>query len=581
MVNLTIDGISVSVPEGTTIMEAAAQAGLQVPHLCYWKGLNEIGACRVCAVEVEGFNRLVTACNTPVSEGLSVRINSRKARVARKHTVEMILSEHDCSCPTCERSGDCALRKIANDLNIKQDTYSKSLEYQPWPKDFPLIKDSAKCVKCMRCVQVCDKIQGIGIWDVEGTGSRTTVNVAALRDITSSECVLCGQCITHCPVGALKERDDIGKLFDAIEDPDKTVVVQVAPAVRAAWGEGLGLSREEATVGKIFDALKKLGADYVFDTSFAADLTIMEEANEFIERYTKGELAKYPMFTSCCPGWVRYIKSRHPELVGQLSTAKSPMQMFGAVMKTYFSEHLGKNPEDIVSVAIMPCLAKKDEAGRPVLTGYADADTDIVLTTRELDRMIKSSPIVPALLKDAEPDRLFGAYSGAGVIFGATGGVMEAALRTAYFKIKGENPEPGAFAPVRASSDEMGVQAAEFSIGDIKLKVAAVSGLANTERLLKKIISGEEKYDFVEVMACPGGCAGGGGQPHADGYEPAYTRGKNLYFLDASSQIRYSHMNPDIWDLYNGYFGEPLSHKAHELLHTDHKSWEMIPAARH
>ena len=576
MVNLKIDNVEVSVKEGSTIMEAAAAAGINIPHLCYWKGLNEIAACRVCVVEIEGKEKLITACNNAAEEGMVVYTNSPKVRLDRRRTVQLILSEHDCLCATCVRSGNCSLQKIANDLNIHDAIYDKQLEEQPWDKHFPLIRDSKKCIKCMRCVQVCDKVQSLNIWDLEGTGSRSTINVTCNRSISEADCSLCGQCITHCPVGALRERDDTEKLWKAIADPKKVVVVQVAPAVRAAFGESLGLSREQATVGKIFDALKRMGVDYVFDTTFSADLTIMEEANEFIQRFTGGELKDRPMFTSCCPGWIRFIKSQFPELVPQLSSAKSPMQMFGAVMKTYFAEQIGKKPEDIYSVAIMPCLAKKGEANMPLYYGeYAGHDTDLVITTRELCRMIRSTNILPQLLRDVEADRLFRDGSGAGVIFGATGGVMEAALRTAYFKIMGENCTPDAFRVVRAAGDNFGVQEAEFRLKDITLRVAAVSGLANTRKLLTAIERGEKHYDFVEVMACPGGCVGGGGQPQHDGYELAYERGQNLYFLDNRAEIRYSHMNPDIWNLYNNFFGEPLSHKAHQLLHTDHNAWEM------
>ena len=362
MVNLTIDRLPVSVKEGTTLMEAAESIGIHIPHLCYWKGLNEIAACRVCVIELEGRDHLITACNTKVEEGMVIYTNSPKVRLDRRLTVQLILSQHDCRCATCVRSGNCSLQKIATDLNVQDGLFEERLEKQPWDKTFPLIRQSEKCIKCMRCVQVCDKIQSLNIWDLEGTGSRSTINVTGNRTINEADCSLCGQCITHCPVGALHERDDTEKLWRALADPNKTVVVQVAPAVRAAWGEDLGFTREEATIGKIFDALKKMGADYVFDSCFTADLTIMEEANELLVRLGKGELKDRPMFTSCCPGWVRFVKSEFPQFVKQLSTAKSPMQMFGAVMKSYFAEQIGKKPEDIFSVAIMPCLAKKGEA---------------------------------------------------------------------------------------------------------------------------------------------------------------------------------------------------------------------------
>ena len=429
MVNLTIDGVQMSVAEGTSIMEAAKNAGINIPKLCFLKGLNEIAACRVCVVEVEGIDRLVTSCNNNVEEGMVIYTDTPKVRLDRYRTVQMILSQHDCKCATCVRSGNCSLQTLSNDLNIRDTLYGEVLERQAWDRSFPLIRNSTKCIKCMRCIQVCDKMQSLNIWELEGTGARSTVNVSGSRTIADADCSLCGQCITHCPVGALVERDDTHEFWKAVADPKKTVVVQVAPAVRAAWAEDSGLNRENATVNKIFEALKKMGADYVFDTSFSADLTIMEEAYEFIERFKSGELKERPMFTSCCPGWVRFIKSQYPHLVKQLSSAKSPMQMFGAVMKSYFAESIGKNPEDIVSVAIMPCLAKKGESNMELFHGeYAGHDTDISITTRELVRMIRASHIKIENLNGIESDQLFHNYSGAGVIFGATGGVMEASL---------------------------------------------------------------------------------------------------------------------------------------------------------
>ena len=433
MVNLTIDNINVSVPEGTTIMDAAKMADIPIPKLCYLKDINEIAACRVCVVELEGMERLVTSCNNVVKEGMVIHTNSPKVRTARRQTVQLILSQHDCKCATCVRSGNCTLQSLANDLNIIEIPFKQRLEEFPWDKEFPLIRDSQKCIKCMRCIQVCDKIQDLHIWDVTSTGSRTTINVTGNHKISEVSCSLCGQCITHCPVGALRERDDTEKVWDAIADDKKVVVAQVAPAVRAAWGEALGLSREEATVGKIMDALKKMGIDYVFDTSFTADLTIMEEGNEFLQRFTKGELNLRPMFTSCCPGWVRFLKSQYPHLVPQLSTAKSPQQMFGSVMKSYFAESIGVKPENMFTVSIMPCVAKKGESNMELFYGeYAGHETDVVLTTRELTRMIRSAHIDPASLVDRECDPLMKEWTGAGVIFGTTGGVMEAALRSAH-----------------------------------------------------------------------------------------------------------------------------------------------------
>ena len=579
MVNITIDNQKISVPEGTTIMEAAASIGIQIPKLCYLKGINDIAACRVCVVEREGMDRLMTSCNNVAIEGMVIYTNSPKVRDARKKTVQLILSQHDCQCATCVRSGNCTLQKIANDLNILDIPYKQRLEDFPWEKDFPFIRDSKKCIKCMRCIQICDKIQDLHIWDVTSTGSRTTVNVRENKKISDVSCSLCGQCITHCPVGALHERDDTEKVFRAIADPNKVVVAQVAPAVRAAWGEALGLSREEATVGKIMDSLKRLGVDYVFDTTFSADLTIMEEGNEFLQRFTKGELKLRPMFTSCCPGWVRFIKSQYPHLVPQLSTAKSPQQMFGAVMKTYFAESIGVKPENIYTLSIMPCVAKKGERNMELFyKEYAGNDIDAVLTTRELTRMIRSAHISPSTLVDRECDPLMKEGSGAGVIFGATGGVMEAALRSAHYLVTGKNPEPDAFKIVRSPSFETGVIEAEVQLGSATVKAAVVSGLGNTRKLLEAIEHGEVHYDFVEVMACPGGCVGGGGQPIHDGEELAHERGENLYFLDANAPLRFSHENPDVLKLYADYMEKPLSHKSHMLLHTDHNAWEMPKA---
>ena len=574
MVNLTIDGKAISVEENTTIMEAAAANGIPIPKLCYLKGINEIAACRVCVVELEGKDRLITSCNNVAKDGMVIHTNSPKVRRHRRTTVEMILSQHDCECVTCPRSGNCSLQKVANDLNIFDNPYKSEIERQPWNKNFPLIRDSSKCIKCMRCVQVCDKIQGLSVWDVEGTGSRTTINVGGHRCIEEADCSLCGQCITHCPVGALRARDDTEKVWNAIANPDKIVIAQVAPAVRTAWSEELNLDPEEATVGKILDALKRMGVDYAFDTAFSADLTIMEEATEFLKRFTSGELKDRPMFTSCCPGWVRFVKSQFPHMVKYLSTAKSPQQMFGAIMKTYFAEKIGVSPEQIYTVSVMPCVAKKDEREMELFYGeYAGHDVDAVITTRELIKMIRSAHISPDTLEDIKSDAPMQEGSGAGVIFGATGGVMEAALRSAYYLLKSENPDVDAFRVVRSPGfqENNGVVEADFTIDDITVKTAVVSGLANTRALLKRIEREEVHYDFVEVMACPGGCVGGGGQPIHDGEERAYDRGKNLYMLDAGANVRFSHENRDIIRIYDEYLEKPNSHKAHMLLHTEHR----------
>ena len=581
MVNLTIDNRAVSVPEGTTIMQAALQLDIHIPHLCFLKEINEIAACRVCVVEVEGKDRLFTACNSVVEPDMVVHTNSPKVMRDRRKTVEMILSEHDCKCATCVRSGNCSLQKLSNDLNIQDVPFHTIVERASWDKTFPLIKDSAKCIKCQRCISVCDKVQSLGIWQLESTGSLSTVNVSLGRSIREADCSLCGQCITHCPVGALRERDDTDKVWDAMADPNKTVVFQIAPAIRTAWGEYFGMDAKEATVNKIADALKRMGADYVFDTVFSADLTIMEEATEFIHRFTEGDCKNMPMFTSCCPGWVRFLKSQYPHLTPRLSTAKSPQQMFGAVMKSYFAQSIGKKPEDIFTVSIMPCVAKKGESNMELYFGeYAGRDTDVVLTNRELVRMLRASHIDPHTLEDIPFDRLMRDGSGAGVIFGATGGVMEAALRTAYFLITGSDPEPDAFSVVRAQSDRFGVNEATVNINGIEVKAAVVSGLGNTRKLIDALERGEVHYDFVEVMACPGGCVGGGGQPIHEDQEMAYSRGKTLYFLDANAKVRFSHHNEDIQKLYEDYMEKPNSHRAHMLLHTDHDAWEMPKAPR-
>jgi NADP-reducing hydrogenase subunit HndD len=577
MVNLIIDGRKVSIAKGSTILQAATKAGIEIPHLCYVKGLNDIGACRVCVVEIDGINKLASACNTEATEGMIVRSNSPRVRMARKTNVELILANHDCKCATCVRSGNCELQTLSNSLCIDHISYTDTVEENHWDRSFPLIREASKCIQCMRCVQVCDKIQDLHVWDVIGSGTRTTVGVTGNKDIRDAHCSLCGQCITHCPVGALHVRNDLDEVFDAIADPDKIVIAQIAPAIRTSWNEMLGLPIEEASLGKLVDALKIMGVDYVFDTNFTADLTIMEEGTEFIKRMTDPENNKLPMFTSCCPGWVRYVKNEYPDMIDNLSTCKSPQQMFGSMIKTYVAEKLGVDPSKVYSVSIMPCVAKKwERAVDAVNDAGHGSDVDAVLTTREVARMITADYINPNDLTNVPFDNFFGEGSGAAVIFGVTGGVMEAALRSAYYLVTKENPPADAFHAVRGMD---GWKEAAFEIptenGPIPVRVAVASGLGNTRKLVEAIRSGKVEYDFVEIMACTGGCSGGGGQPIVRGKEMAKARGEILYGLDKISHVRFSHENEAIKMTYDEYLGAPLGHHSHELLHTNLKDWEL------
>ena len=584
MISITINGKSLSVAEGKTILEAARENGILIPTLCYLKEINEVAACRMCVVEVKGCERLVAACNTTVAEGMEIVTDSEKVISARRNNLALILSEHDCHCPTCVRSGNCSLQLLAQNLNVLEQPYEVKLPKNNWDADLPLIRTDSKCIKCLRCIDVCDKVQGMKVWDLLGLGKHTRVGVRGGAKLTDVNCTYCGQCITHCPVGALRERDDTMKLMAAVHDPQKTVVLQVAPAVRAAWGDGLGLSPEMATEKRMAAAFRKIGVDYVFDTNFTADLTIMEEGNEFIE-LMKAKLASsqsnnrtieqsnnaLPLFTSCCPGWVRFMKLEYPDMVCQLSSAKSPQQMFGAVAKTYFAEKIGKDPKDIFCVSVMPCTAKKWEAGMRD-EGRGMRDVDLVLTTREVDRLLKVLSVNVGMLKEEEFDSPLGTGSGAGVIFGATGGVMEAALRTAYFVLEGKNPEADAFKAVRGPD---GRKEVTVTIAGIPVRACVASGLANARKVVEDIRSGKSQYDFVEIMACPGGCAGGGGQPIFDGCELAEEWGQTLYGLDKANKIRFSHENPEVAALYKDCLEKPLSHKAHELLHTDQTTWKL------
>ncbi|MCL2741642.1 MAG: [FeFe] hydrogenase, group A [Oscillospiraceae bacterium] len=571
MVKLTIDGRNVEIAGGSTILAAAEKLGIQIPTLCYMKGINEIAACRVCVVEVAGLSRLTPACATAVSDGMSVRTNSPRVRASRKTNVQLMLSQHDCMCPACIRSGNCGLQELAGDLGLYRLDYGRDVPENDWDRGFPLQKRESKCIKCMRCVQVCAKTQSLGIWDAVGSGGRASVNVSGNRAMAESNCSLCGQCITHCPVGSLGERDDTEKVFKALADPKVVTVAQIAPAVRAAWAEYFGLGRESATPGLMVAALKKIGFDYVFDTSLSADMTVMEEASEFIKGFMGGDPGPYPLFTSCCPGWVRFIKTEFPRMVPYLSTAKSPQQMFGAIIKTYFAERNGIDPNSIFQIAIMPCIAKKHECDLPTMdSSGAGRDVDVVLTTREFVRMLREEHIDVTLFKELGFDDPLGESTGAGVIFGATGGVMEAALRTAYCLATGDKPPVDTFRTIRGMN---GWKEATFDVSGRELKVAVASGLGNARKLMDAIVSGEVRYHFVEVMACPGGCGGGGGQPiNRNAGNEAQERENTLYNLDELSKYRFSHENPAIIRIYDEFLGEPLSPVAKRYLHTVHRA---------
>ena len=568
MVNIKINGTDIAVQNGSTILQAAARAGIPIPHLCYLRDINEIGACRICVVEVEGTERLVPACNTRVVEGMSIHTNTPRVREARKTNLRLILSQHNSTCTTCIRSGNCELQNLAHYLNIHYQPYPVKPERSRLDMDVPVIREASKCIKCMRCIQVCDKIQGMHIWDVVGTGSRTTVDVAGGRSLKDTDCTFCGQCVTHCPTGALTARDDTNTVLDALADPNITTIVQVAPAVRVAWAEAFGLSPKQGSTGRMVAALKQIGFDYVFDTNFAADLTIMEEGSEFVERFTHKSRYRWPMFTSCCPSWVRFLRSQYPDYVSSLSTAKSPQQMFGAVAKSYFAEKMGLDPHKIMVVSMMPCTAKKAECTLPEMTSACgDPDVDVVLTTREMCRLFRSDCIVPTELPEMEFDSPLGTGTGAAVIFGTTGGVMDAALRSAYHMVTGKNPDADAFREIRGSKPW---KEAVFTIpGAGEVRVAAVSGLSNVRALMEAIDHGRADYDFVEVMACPGGCAGGGGQPIHEGQEMAAVRGDRLWKLDADAELRFSHENPEVQVLYKEYLKKPLGERSLQLLHTE------------
>ena len=574
MVKLVINVRQIEVKEHTTILEAAKMNGIHIPTLCYLKELNEVAACRICLVEIEGVDKLMASCNTECEEGMVVHTDTKAVREARRTNLELIFSQHRTQCLSCVRDGNCSLQEVAKELNMTRPVEEVDPRPNRWKAGRILERDNSKCIQCFRCINVCDKVQSLSVWDLLGTGKNSRVGINPSKKHFHEICALCGQCITHCPTGALYVKDDTERFYDAVHDPDMITVVQVAPAVRSAYGEAAGLPRELATEGRMAAAIKSLGVDYVFDTNFSADLTIMEEGTELL-KYLGERETKLPMFTSCCPGWVRYMKIKHPDMVSQLSSAKSPQQMFGAVTKSYFAKMIGVDPAKICCISIMPCTAKKYECDVPeVQDASADGgfkDVDMVLTTRELTRILR--PVDLASLEEIPFDSPLGAGTGAAVIFGRTGGVMEAALRSAAFLVEGKNPDPSTFK--KYNHPENCWTEAAYEIGGATVRTAVVSGLANAGKLIDSIRSGKTEVDFVEVMACPGGCAGGGGQPIHDGLELAYDRGEVLDSIDENADIRYSHENPEITKLYADYLGEPLSETAHHLLHTDQTEWTL------
>ncbi len=571
MINIKINGMPYSVPNGITILEAARYAGIEIPTLCYLKKINEIGACRICMVEVKGARSLVSACVFPVNEGMEILTNSERVRESRKTTLELILSTHNRKCLSCVRSGNCELQKLCKEYGVDNEGRFDGVlpEFNFDDSMAHMVRDNSKCILCRRCVAACDN-QAISVIGANARGFDTCITSPFEKKIQEYSCISCGQCIVNCPTGALYEKDSTADVLAAINDPEKYVVVQTAPAVRAALGEEFGYEIGTNVEGKMVTALRRLGFDKVFDTNFAADLTIMEESQELIERITNG--GKLPMITSCSPGWIRYCEFYYPEQLDHLSTCKSPQQMFGATLKTWYAEKMGIDPKKIVSVSVMPCTAKKFEIGRDDQDAAGVADVDYSITTRELARMIKGAGINFNILPEEAFDSPLGEGSGAAVIFGATGGVMEAALRTAVEKITGKTLDSVDFAEVRGME---GVKEATYAVGDLQVKVAVASGTANAKTLMEQVKNGTSEYQFIEIMGCPGGCINGGGQPIVDATTRNFEdfkakRASALYTSDANNANRKSHENEAIKRVYSEFFGEPGSHKAHNILHTSY-----------
>ena len=587
---LTIDDIKVEVPEGATLLDACRQIGAKVPTLCYLEGVQCIGACRVCLVEVEGARTLVASCAQPATDGMVVKTNSPRVRKGRQTVVELLLSEHEGDCQACSRNGDCELRQLAYDLGIDKITYGGERTRKIIDTSTPaLMRDTGKCIMCRRCVTVCNQTQGVGALFPQYRGFATVIGPAFASNMSDVVCVQCGQCAAVCPVGAIVENSSVEQAWAALDDPTKHVIVQTAPAIRGALGEEFGYEPGTAVTGKMVSALRRLGFDAVFDTNFTADLTIMEEGTELLTRLKKalvdGQPVALPMFTSCSPGWINYMEHFNPDMLGNLSTCKSPLQMYGALAKTYYADVLGMKPEDIVVVSVMPCTAKKFECNRPEMADSGVQDVDMVLTTRELARMIKQAGIDFAALPDDKMDRPLGISTGAADIFAVTGGVMEAALRTAYEIVTGK-PFPFENLHVKPITGLEGVKEASVTIEETvpewaflkgaTLKVAVAHGLANAQKVIDRIRSGEASYHFVEIMTCPGGCIGGGGQPRLTSDAVREARIRAIYAEDEGRELRKSHENPEVLKLYDEFLGQPLGDKSHKLLHTKYTEKERV-----